>query len=282
MADWSWRGIERPAAPTTVGAIALHAQLHLGRVIKPATLWPYALLLAAVVAGSLGLVRLALSDATAIVEYFRHFALRGEALVALGLGTAAVRGEADAGALAYWLLRPRAPIALPLGRWLAAALVTAAFGLLMTAGTLASTWGTVLEPPPETVRRMVLAALLGALVYPAIFLWIGATLRHAAAAGLAWFILGDFVAPLVSDTARLASPAHHLSLVVAGVADATLTDQLADSVRRMAGKSVPALPEAGWGPTLEAALAVALLTAVALALCLVKFQRDPPSSAPAP
>jgi ABC-type transport system involved in multi-copper enzyme maturation permease subunit len=279
---WSFRDVRAPSGPSWVGATVLHATLHLRRLLDLRTLWPWLLLLAALVAASLGLVRLALADPSAIVEFFRKFALRGEALVALGLGTAAVRGEADAGAIGYWLLRPRAHVALPLGRWLAVVLATAAFGLLMTLGTLATTWGTILQPPSETVARMLIAAGLAALVYPAVFVWIGSTFKSAAAAGLAWLVAGDLAGALVSDSLRAISPAHHLGIVVVGSADRTLTDQLVDQVRTMAGKAAAQLPEAGWGPTLGAIGALAALTAVALGLALWRFRRDPPASAQAP
>lgn len=244
---------ELPSPLGTVRATALHAVLHLQRMAGPRTLWPYLLIIVAVIAGGLGLARLSLREPDVIVRYVGQFALRALALVALGLGTGAIRHDAEVGALTAFLLRPRAEVALPVGRWLAVTALVTGLGWAMAAGVLASVAGTVLMPAPAWIARLVLAIALGSAAYSAIFLAIASFVRSAAAVGLAWMVAADLVLAARVDTIGVLSPSHWL------------------------GRLVERPPDVGLlGADLaQAVLGLMALTAAALAAAVWRFRRDP-------
>lgn len=273
---WRYAQAPQPRPLTTLPAIALHAGLHLRRLAKPQQLWPYALIVLGTVAGSLALVRLSLSEPTALLKYFQTIVLRAEALCALGLATSAIRTDADAGALGLFLLRPRAPVALPVGRWLAVGLTVAVAGAVMLAGLVASAAGTTMQASGSTLLRMLLAVVLDGFVYAAVFLALACWFKSAAAAGLAWFGVADLVLPPLSDTVARVSPSHHLQLLVEG-AYPPATD-LVEMVKGL-GHAPVALPPDPWNAWLVPVEVAALLalTAIPLGLALWRMRRQPPA-----
>jgi hypothetical protein len=273
---WRYATAPVPKRLATGAAIALHAGLHLRRLANPRALWPYALILVGTVLGSLALVRLSLSEPTALVKYFETIVLRAEALCALGLATAAIRNDADAGALGLFLLRPRAPVALPVGRWLAVGLTVTVAGGLMLGGLVLSAAGTTMQAPGPTLLRMLLAVVLDGFAYAAIFLSLACWFKSAAAAGLAWFGVADLVLPPLSDAVARFSPSHHLQLMVEGVYPPA-TD-LMEMVKGL-GKAPVALPPDPWNAWLVPVecLALLLLTALPLGLAMWRMRRQPPA-----
>lgn len=256
--DFEYAGMPVPSGPSAVGGVLLHARLYLLRCLAPRALWPYALIALAVAVGALGLVRLSLADAGAFVAYVQTFALRGVALVALGLATAAVRADTDAGTMTYYLMRPRAAIGLPLGRWLAVWTVATLLGWFMCGAVLASSFGTLLAPPAAYALRMFVSVPLGAAAYASIFLLIAAIFRAGAAIGLVWLVAVDLVTGSLSGNLSLLAPSHYLSVLCA------------------------AAPERGlWGDSegvalAGAALGLCVLAGTALAGVLLRFRGDPP------
>jgi hypothetical protein len=216
---FTYTGVPAPASPGLPGAILLHLGLHLRRAAALRLVWPYLLLAVAVVAGSLGLVQLALAQRAAIQEYFAVFVLRACALVALGMATSAVRGDADSGALALHLLRPRASVALPVGRWAAVAVLVASLGLLMLGGMLLTTAGTILAPSWAAVARMAVAVVLAAMAYSSIFMAISAHFKAAAGMGLLYLVVGDVVAPSLPGLVGVVSVQRHLTHWLPAAAD---------------------------------------------------------------
>ncbi|MFZ4578580.1 MAG: hypothetical protein ACOYOB_09330 [Myxococcota bacterium] len=216
---FTYTGVAAPASPTLPGAILLQWGLHLRRATALRASWPYLLLAVAVVAGSLGLVQLALAQRAAIQEYFSVFVLRACALAALGMATSALRGDADSGALALHLLRPRAAVALPLGRWAAVVILVASLGLLMLGGMLLATAGTVLAPSWAAVARMAAAVVLAAMAYTSIFLAISAHFKAAAGMGLLYLVAGDVVAPSLPGPVGIVSVQAHLARWLPAAAD---------------------------------------------------------------
>lgn len=272
---WSYADAPRPRRLGTGYAIVLHAALHMRRLADLRVLWPWLLVTVGVVLGGLGLVRLSLSDPTAWQTYVKTFALRAEALIAMGLATAAIRGDADAGALGAFLMRPRAPVALPLGRWLAVSVAVALAGLAMLGGLVATAAGTTMMVEGAALGRMTLAVVLDAFTYSAIFLCIACWLRSAAAVGLGWFAVADLVLPPLSGSVAYLSPAHHLGLLVDGAYPSV--QGLAGMLSEIA--KIPAQPTADpWNPWLVPVEsgALLLLTAVPLVLAVVRLQREPP------
>jgi hypothetical protein len=273
---WRYVAAPKPQPLNTVPAIALHAGLHLRRLARPRQLWPYGLILLGTVLGSLALVRLSLSEPGALVKYFETIVLRAEALCALGLATAAIRTDADAGTLGLFLLRPRAPVALPVGRWLAVGLAVTVAGGLMLAGLVASAVGTTMQPDVGTLVRMALAVALDGFAYAAIFLCLACWFKSAAAAGLAWFGVADLVLPPLSDTVARISPSHHLQLLVEGVYPPA--SDLLELVKGM-GKVPTQVPPDPWNAWLvpTETLALLVLTAIPLGLAMWRMRRQPPA-----
>lgn len=276
MAAWRYDGAPLPHRLRPIEATVLHAGLHLRRLAQPRALWPYLLIAVAVSAGGLGLVKLALSDPSAPIEYFRKFLLRAVALSALGLASAAVRTDADAGALQYWLLRPRAALALPVGRWLAVVVAVTGLGWLMSLAVLGATAGTILMPPGEFIVRMLLSIPLAALVYSAIFLLIASTVRAAAATGLLWLVIVDLALASLSTTVGIVAPSQYLGTFIAGAPDASLIDTLKAKVGAAAGLATAATATATWQHVAGAAAGLVLLTGAALGGVVLRFRGNPP------
>ncbi len=272
---WTYASAPKARRLTAGPAIALHAGQHLRRIGNLRQLWVYALIVVAVVLGNLALVRFSLSEPSAMRTYFESFVLRAQAMCALGLATAAIRADADAGALGLFLLRPCAPVALPIGRWLAVGAMVALAGLLMVLGLAATAAGTTMMVDLGVLGRMTLAVLLGGFAYAAVFLSIACWFRSAAATGLAWFAVADLVLPSLSETVGALSPSHHLQLLVQGVYPQNTS--LVDRVKDLAHVTAPPVASQwnAWLVPIEVG-ALGLLTAVALGLALWRLRRAPP------
>jgi len=255
---FAYKGIVVPRGPTVPAAVILHMRLQLRRIVAPRAIWPYLLIILGVALGSLGLVRLSLASGGAFITYFQSFALRAVALIALGLATAAVRSDTDAGTMGYYLLRPRAEIGLPLGRWLATAAATTLLGWLLAAAILVSTAGTLLMPPAAYVVRMLVAIALAATAYNGIFLLIAAVFRAGAAVGLVWLVAVDLVTGSLSGNLSLLAPTHYLAVLSAPAPDRGLWAQ---------GEA---------GSLAAAAVGLCVLAAFGLAGTLLRFRGDPP------
>jgi hypothetical protein len=177
--------------PPLVAATALHARLWLRRLVNLPLLTGLLMLGVVVVAAVVGVARLDPGTPRAILDAFDAFAVPVVAMVALGLGTTALRRDADHGALDAFLIRPHAQTALPIGRWLATAALVAGFAWLLLAltGISAALW-----VHPIAGDRLLILALglpLGAAAYAAVFFAFGAWSRAAAALSLGWWLVID-------------------------------------------------------------------------------------------
>ena len=254
MTPWSW--LEAPPARqlSLAAAVRVHAQVQLARTLRLRGLWPWLALALAVALGGWAIVRFSVESAERYGEYVRMCGINAVALVALGLGTSALRQDAEAGALAFFLLRPRAPIALPLGRWLAVSLVAAGLGAACLGTLWLVTQGSAAALGFGDLLRMLLAALLAGLTYTAVFIAFAVWQRAAVGVSVGWLVVGDGMAKK-SDAFAALAPSHYLAAIL-GHATSPST-----SLAR-------------------AALSLLVLAAVALAAAVVRLQRDPPIVAP--
>ncbi len=285
---WNYADAPRFAPMSPAGAALLHARLYLARITQPRAIWPYLLLIGLAAAGGLGLARWSLINAQALQTYVNGYALRGLALCALGLGVAAIRADTDGGALGYYLLRPRAHFALPLGRWLATSLATAALGLGLIAAITLAAMGTPLHFDSALLMRMLVGVLLSAAVYPAIFMLIALFFRNASAMGLGWLVVFDLLFPQLADsfsvgtTIALLSPSHHLTQLIDGVYPdiaqngAQLANLAAKFMHTGGGAMLPD-PYNAWIVPIKILILLGM-TALVLAACLWRFSRDPPQT----
>ena len=154
MTAWSWSQAPEAAKLTLPAATAVHMQVQLARTLRLRTLWPWLAVTLAVTLGGGAIVHFSVESADRFADYVDSWGIRAIALVALGLGTAAVRQDAEAGALSFFLLRPQAKTALPIGRWLAVSLVAGALGVLSVTSLFSPPMtpaiATVLSPSPMT------------------------------------------------------------------------------------------------------------------------------------
>lgn len=213
----------RPVAPSLPAAVALHLSIHLRRSLHWRAVVPALAVVILVALAGAALSRSSPGRWDLLPTYFSTVLLRAIALVALGFGTAAIRADAEQGALAAFLLRPRAPVALALGRLLAVALVVTSFALL-AAGMLFGLAALIALPPDLGRMPWQLAAAAGAgLCYGAIFVFFGAVFRHATALSLAYLVLIDMGLGAVSQRVGLLSPYQALSVLADVAPDASLS-----------------------------------------------------------
>ena len=250
MTAWSW--IQAPEARklSLPAAVGIHMHVQLVRTLRLRTLWPWLAMTLAVTLGGWAIVRFSVESADHFAEYVDTWGIRAIALVALGLGTAAVRQDTEAGALAFFLLRPQAKTALPIGRWLAVAVVAAALGVLSMLTLWLATRGTSGEMPFSDLASLLLAAVLAAMAYSATFVAIAIWARAAVGMSVGWLVLMDNLATKSTSFAAIA-PSHYLATI--------LGDESAPET------TVPVAIAAllGW-------------TALMLAAAVVRLQREPP------
>ncbi len=195
----------------------------------------------------------------AAMDTFESLGLPALALFALGLGTGALRRDADHGALDAFLLRPRAAVALPLGRWLASTLVVTGFGYAAVALAAAATAAFARPLAIERIVLLVAGLPLGAAAYCAIFLAMATIGRSAAAVAVVWWLAVDFGLSRVAD--GLARVSVHPALLTVVGFDTDL------SVGGDAGLAVRA-----------AVVQLLLLTIAGLAVALVRLRGDAPGA----
>ena len=246
MTAWSW--IQAPEARklSLPAAVGIHMHVQLVRTLRLRTLWPWLAMTLAVTLGGWAIVRFSVESADHFAEYVDTWGIRAIALVALGLGTAAVRQDTEAGALAFFLLRPQAKTALPIGRWLAVAVVAAALGVLSMLTLWLATRGTSGEMPFSDLASLLLAAMAYSATFVAIAIWA----RAAVGMSVGWLVLMDNLATKSTSFAAIA-PSHYLATI--------LGDESAPET------TVPVAIAAllGW-------------TALMLAAAVVRLQREPP------
>ncbi len=211
----------RPDAPPLAWALGLHLLLHLRRSARLRVVLPALLLALGMAVAAAGLAYSSPADVKVVPQFFETFALRAMAIVGLAIGASAIRSDADHGALASFMLRPRAAVALPLGRLLATVAMVGLFSLLATAGIF--TGASVFGVSPDLARLpFQLAAGAGAaLSYTAVFVLLGTVSRHAIAIGLAWLVMIDMGLGNLSDRIGLLAP--HNSLVTIASFDPDLS-----------------------------------------------------------
>lgn len=248
-----------PAPLSLPRAVALHAAVHLRRLLTVRRLWPYLLLMALPILASAGLARLALDDTSVIGRFFQYFTLRAMALMALGLGVAAIREDAEAGVLPLVLLRPKAPLAVPLGRSLAVTAVVGVLGSAMALGTLATLLGTPFAPDLPYVGRALLAAWFGAFAYSGVFIGFGSWFTSGTAVGLGWLVGVDLVLAPYAEAAGRLSPSHYLAVLA----------------QTLPGRDLVAAQTAGQIP--GALLGLVLVGALGAAAAVVRLRGDPPT-----
>jgi ABC-2 type transport system permease protein len=211
----------RPQAPPLLRALGLHMALHLRRSARLRVVVPALLLALGMAVAAGGLASSAPGDLKVVAQFFETFALRAMAIVALALGTGAIRSDAEHGALASFMLRPRAAVALPVGRLLAAISQLAIFSVLATVGIFAGAATLGVMPDPGRLPFQLAAALGAALSYTAIFVLLGTVSRHAIALGLGWLVIIDMGLGNLSDRIGLLAP--HNSLVAIASFDPDLS-----------------------------------------------------------
>ncbi len=252
MSAWSWSQAPEARKLSLPAAVAIHAQVQLARTLRLRTLWPWLAVTLAVTLGGWAIVHFSVESAERFSDYVDTWAIRAIALVALGLGTAAVRQDAEAGALSFFLLRPQAKLALPIGRWLAASAVSGVLGEVSVLMLWLVTRGTSAEMPFTDLLALLLAAGLAAMAYSATFIAIAIWFRAAVGMSVGWLVLLDSLATQSASFAAIA-PSHYLG--------------------RILGEESP--------PETTAVTAVAALlgwTVLMLVASATRLQREPPVS----
>lgn len=256
---WSYADVTWPRPMSLPRAILLHASVHLRRVLTLRRLWPYLLLMALPILASAGLARLALDDTSVIGRFLQYFTLRAMALCALGLGVSAIREDAEGGVLSLVLLRPRATLAVPIGRCLAVTAVVGVLGTGMAVGSLATLLGTPFSPDIGYVARAVVAAWAGAFAYTGIFLGFGSWFAAGTAVGLGWLVGVDLVLAPYAEAAALVSPSHYLAILA----------------QTLPGRDLVAANTAGQIPSAVAGLL--LVGALGIGASVWRLRGDPPN-----
>jgi len=203
-----------PTPPGLVAAVALHAQLHLQRTLRPRRVWPALLLVALVIAAAGGIARVSAGEPRALLTFLSTLGVRAIGLIALGFGTRALRADADHGALSAFLLRPRAAVALPLGRFLATSFIVAGFAVLLVAGVQAVAFAVALPVPWPQLPFLLVGLFLGSVAYTALFLFFAAMVRPAAALGLGWLVMIDLGLGSVSGLLGRLTPGPSVATIV--------------------------------------------------------------------
>ncbi len=214
--------IALPSPPGWVAAVALHATLHLRRSLRLRRIWPALLLVGLVVAAGAGIARVSADEPRALITFLSTLGVRAIGLIALGFGTRALRADADHGALSAFLLRPRAAVALPLGRFLATAFIVMCFAVLLVASVQAAAFAVALPIAWERLPFVLVGVMLGALSYTALYLFFAAMVRPAAALGLAWLVLVDLGLGSVSGVLGRLTPGPSVATIVGFDADLSL------------------------------------------------------------
>jgi len=135
-------------------------------------------------------------------------------LLALVLGSAVVAEEIEDRTLTYLFTRPVPRAVVLLGRWLATLLLTellilgcavATFAILEGGAVPGSPWAL----PPGMDRALIRVALIGGLVYSALFSTAGALVKHPMIAGIGYaFVVEGFVANLPGQNPGLTVQFH--------------------------------------------------------------------------
>ncbi len=257
---WSYRDAAWPAPLSNLAASFAHFGLHFRRLLSLRRSWPYYLLVVLPVLGSGGLARLAIDDASRIGTFFQEFVMRALALCALGLGVGVFREDADSGALPMLLLRPRAVVALPVGRWLAVSLFCTLLGVTMVAGVDLGLLGTPFSIGAAYFVRQLLAVLFGAMAYAAVFMAIGAWFKSGTGVGLAFLLIVDLIMATKVDSMARAAPAHYLTVLI----------------QTLPGKELEAAQTADQIPA--ALLGLVSLAALGCVAAVMRLRMDPPGA----
>lgn len=214
VGPWSYRDATWPAPLSVFGAAVVHFGQHFGRLLNPRRTWSYWVLMLLPTIASAGLARLALDDTSRIGFFYQHFAMRALALCALGLGVAAIREDTEAGAMPTLLLRPRAAIALPIGRVVATALFCTLLGAAMTVGFNLSLLGSPFVVDFPFMLRQAAAISFGSLAYAGVFMAIGAWFKSGTGVGLAFLLVVDLIGATKIDSLAHFAPAHYLDILI--------------------------------------------------------------------
>lgn len=205
---------ELPHPPGWLGAVGLHTALHLRRTLRLRRVWPALLLIALVIAAGGGIARTAAGEPRALLTFLSTLGVRGVALLALGFGTRSLRADADHGALTAFLLRPRAAVALPIGRLLGSAALVAALAVVTVLGVQAVAFAVAVPIELARLPFVIAGFTLGAVAYTALFQLFAALLRPAAGVGLAWIVLVDLGLGSVSGTLAKLTPGPSAAAIV--------------------------------------------------------------------
>lgn len=208
-------GVTKPQSPSLLRAAALQMGLHLRRCARLRIVLPALGLAVLCAVAAAGLGHASPGDLNVVPTFFETFVTRAIALMALAMGASAVRADADHGALAAFLLRPRAAVALPLGRLVATAALVGVFALGTTAAVFGSAAAFGVTVDAARLPFVGLAAVLAAASYTAVFVFLGAVSRHATALGLSWLVVVDMGLGNLSDRIGLLAP-HNSLVLVAG------------------------------------------------------------------
>ena len=247
---FAWAQAPTPQPLSLVQAVRIHALVQIRRSLYLRVIWPWLAVHAALVLGGWAILHWSVESGDGFDKYLRDWGMNAIALVALGLGTGALKQDAEAGALGFFLLRPRGPVALPIGRWLAVTVIAGALGLTSVTLLWVGSQGTTLAQSFTDLLRLWLAAVLAAAAYSASFLAIAVWFRAAIGVAVAWLVVLDGLAK-ASDAFATLSPSHYLAAILG--ADVNPPTSLPGAV-----------------------LALTLWTVVLLGACVARLQRDPP------
>ncbi|MCO4761425.1 MAG: hypothetical protein KC502_07970 [Myxococcales bacterium] len=206
--------ITLPASPSMASALALHAGLHLRRSLKLRRMFPALLLIALVVAAGAGIARVSAGQPLALLTFLSTLGVRAVGLIALGMGTRALRADADHGALSAFLLRPRAAVALPIGRLFATIIMVSTLAVFMAVAVQGAALAVALPVEWARMPYIICGYVLASVGYTALFMLFASLLRPAAAIGLAWLVLIDLGLGNLSDRLGRLTPGPSAASIV--------------------------------------------------------------------
>ncbi len=244
----------RPAPPSLVRAVTLHAQDQLLELLRLQRIWPAAALLSLLTVVSGFQARAAPGDKLAAVDFFASFAMPLLTMMAIGYGAASIRNSGDRGAATLYLLRPRGSLAWPLGTWLANVTVVCGACIVAVASTLLAATISV-TPQWGHVVPMVVAATLNGMVWTTIAMAAASFFARGAAVCVLWLVVGD---------SWLAKGLDSVAAITPGPALKQLINLPPEHL--LLSSNSPA-----------AAAQIVVITAVALGVLIWRIDRTPPS-----
>jgi hypothetical protein len=210
--SWTWREAPTPARLSLAAAVRLHALVQWRRMWTGGAVWAALAFAVLVAAGAAAQMRYVGGWS----ETIAGLPLFAVGIVGLALGGVGLRTDVEQGALELFYLRPRGPLAVPLGRWWATACVSAAVGGLAWVVAVVASLGMPVAVECAAAVRAGWAILLASLTYAAVFIAIAAWSERATVVGLGWYGLGDYLLPKFHKLWAALSPRSHALRLIEG------------------------------------------------------------------